>query len=120
MYLQICEVHLTRAGFWQAWLDVGEWIEHFAQKKLVRPFDLAAEGDGVALCKLGQACKAALDDEKVKEISGRQKYPIAYQDAAAFKTYVEADYKRVKYLFDRGVYAKARLDQAEAVVATAR
>ena len=50
--------------------------------------------------KLGQACKAALDDEKVKEIYGRQKYPIAYQDAAAFKTYVEADYKRVKDLVE--------------------
>lgn len=50
--------------------------------------------------KIGQACKAALDDEKVKEIYGRQKYPIAYQDAAAFKTYVEADYKRVKELVE--------------------
>lgn len=45
--------------------------------------------------KLGQACKSALDDEKVKEIFERQKYPIAYQDAAAFKAFFEADYKRV-------------------------
>lgn len=50
--------------------------------------------------KLGQACKAAIEDEKVKEIYGRQKYPIAYQDAAAFKTFVEADYKRVKELVE--------------------
>jgi tripartite-type tricarboxylate transporter receptor subunit TctC len=45
--------------------------------------------------KLGQACKTALDDPKVKEVFERQKYPIAYQDAAAFKTFFEADYKRV-------------------------
>jgi tripartite-type tricarboxylate transporter receptor subunit TctC len=45
--------------------------------------------------KIGQACKAALDDAKVKEIFERQKYPIAYQDAAAFKAFFEADYKRV-------------------------
>jgi tripartite-type tricarboxylate transporter receptor subunit TctC len=45
--------------------------------------------------KIGQACKASLEDEKVKEIYARQKYPIAYMDAAAFKPFVEADYKRV-------------------------
>jgi len=45
--------------------------------------------------KIGQACKAAIEDEKVKEIYARQKYPIAYQDAAEFKAFVEADYKRV-------------------------
>ncbi len=50
--------------------------------------------------KLGQACKTALDDEKVKEIYERQKYPIAYQDAAALKIFVEADYKRVKDLVE--------------------
>lgn len=50
--------------------------------------------------KLGQACKAALEDDKVKEIYDRQKYPIAYQDAAALKTFVEADYKRVKDLVE--------------------
>jgi len=32
----------------------------------------------------------------------------------------EADLKRVQYLYDKGVYAKARLDQAVAGVATAR
>lgn len=50
--------------------------------------------------KLGVACKAAVEDAKVKEIFARQKYPIAYQDAAAFKTFVEADYKRVKELVE--------------------
>jgi tripartite-type tricarboxylate transporter receptor subunit TctC len=45
--------------------------------------------------KLGQACKAAIEDAKVKEIFERQKYPIAYMDAAAFKPFVDADYKRV-------------------------
>jgi tripartite-type tricarboxylate transporter receptor subunit TctC len=45
--------------------------------------------------KIGQACKTAIEDEKVKDIYARQKYPIAYQDAAAFKAFVEADYKRV-------------------------
>jgi len=45
--------------------------------------------------KLGQACKAALEDGKVKEVFERQKYPIAYQDAATFKAFFEADYKRV-------------------------
>jgi tripartite-type tricarboxylate transporter receptor subunit TctC len=50
--------------------------------------------------KLGVACKASLDDERVKETFARQKYPIAYQDAAAFKPFVEADYKRVKELVD--------------------
>jgi tripartite-type tricarboxylate transporter receptor subunit TctC len=50
--------------------------------------------------KLGVACKAALEDAKVKEIFARQKYPIAYQDAAAFKSFVEADYKRVKELVE--------------------
>jgi len=45
--------------------------------------------------KLGHACKVALEDEKVKEIYARQKYPIVYQDAAAFKAFVDEDYKRV-------------------------
>jgi tripartite-type tricarboxylate transporter receptor subunit TctC len=50
--------------------------------------------------KLGEACKTAIENEKVKEIFARQKYPIAYQDAAAFKPFVEADYKRVKELVE--------------------
>jgi RND family efflux transporter MFP subunit len=40
--------------------------------------------------------------------------------AQAQVTQAEADWKRVKYLYDKGVYAKARLDQADAAVATAR
>jgi RND family efflux transporter MFP subunit len=32
----------------------------------------------------------------------------------------EADWKRIKYLYDKGVYAKARLDSAQAAVDTAR
>ncbi len=56
--------------------------------------------------KLGAACKAALEDDKVKEVFARQKYPIAYQDAAAFKTFVEADYKRVKALVESAGLAK--------------
>lgn len=50
--------------------------------------------------KLGVACKASLEDQRVKETFARQKYPIAYQDAAAFKPFVEADYKRVKELVE--------------------
>jgi tripartite-type tricarboxylate transporter receptor subunit TctC len=45
--------------------------------------------------KLGAACKASLEDAKVKEIFERQKYPIAYEDAATFKAFFEADYERV-------------------------
>lgn len=56
--------------------------------------------------KLGQACKAAIEDEKVKEIFARQKYPIAYMDAAAFKPFVEADYKRVGELVEAAGLAK--------------
>lgn len=56
--------------------------------------------------KLGQACRTALEDEKVKEIFARQKYPIAYQDAAAFKAFVEADYKRVGELVQAAGLAK--------------
>ena len=43
--------------------------------------------------------------------------------AAAAQAQVDqaaADWKRVKYLYDRGVYAKARLDMADAALATAR
>jgi RND family efflux transporter MFP subunit len=40
--------------------------------------------------------------------------------AQAQVTQAEADWKRVKFLYDKGVYAKARLDQAQAAVDTAR
>lgn len=43
--------------------------------------------------------------------------------AAAAQAQVDqaaADWKRVKYLYDRGFYAKARLDMADAALATAR
>jgi tripartite-type tricarboxylate transporter receptor subunit TctC len=44
---------------------------------------------------LGKACKAAMEDPGVIATFARQKYPIAYQDAKAFKPFVEADYERV-------------------------
>ncbi len=47
-------------------------------------------------------------------------YGAQAQAAQAQAAQAEADYKRVKYLYDNGVYAKARLDQADAAVATAR
>ncbi len=56
--------------------------------------------------KLGVACKASIEDERVKEAFARQKYPIAYQDAAAFKPFVEADYKRVKELVEAAGLSK--------------
>ncbi|MGB7654465.1 MAG: efflux RND transporter periplasmic adaptor subunit [Novosphingobium sp.] len=47
-------------------------------------------------------------------------YGAQAQAAQAQVAQAEADWKRVKYLYDKGVYAKARLDQAQAAVDTAR
>lgn len=50
--------------------------------------------------KIGVACKAAVEDERVKATFAKQKYPIAYMPAKDFAPFVEADYKRVKILVD--------------------
>lgn len=85
-------------------------IENFKETPTVREagFDVVMTNyNGVFVPKgtpqdvqatLGKACKATLEDERVKATFARQKYPIAYQDATAFKAFVEADYKRVGIL----------------------
>lgn len=72
------------------------------------------EGDMV---RQGQVIGRIVDNQL-----GYQAWAYGAQAAAAQAQVDQAaaDYKRVKYLYDRSVYAKARLDQAEAVVATAR
>lgn len=72
------------------------------------------EGDMV---RAGQVIGRIVDNQL-----GYQAGAFGAQAAAAQAqvTQAEADWKRVKYLYDKGVYAKARLDQADAAVATAR
>lgn len=72
------------------------------------------EGDMV---RAGQVIGRIVDNQL-----GYQAGAYGAQAAAAQAqvTQAEADWKRVKYLYDKGVYAKARLDQADAAVATAR
>ncbi|MBX3593352.1 efflux RND transporter periplasmic adaptor subunit [Sphingomonas sp.] len=72
------------------------------------------EGD---LVRKGQAIGQIIDSQL-----GPQSSATAAQAAAAMAQAAQADaeLKRVRYLFDKGVYARARLDQAQAAAQTAR
>ncbi|MBA4162001.1 MAG: efflux transporter periplasmic adaptor subunit [Novosphingobium sp.] len=72
------------------------------------------EGDMV---RVGQVIGRIIDNQLGYQAGAYGAHAAAAQ---AQVTQAEADWKRIKYLYDKGVYAKARLDQAQAAVDTAR
>jgi len=102
------------------WQDVPAEIATFKEAQVLAriPGILTSisvrEGDMV---RAGQVIGRIVDNQL-----GYQAGAYGAQAAAAQAqvTQAEADWKRVKFLYDKGVYAKARLDQADAAVATAR
>lgn len=72
------------------------------------------EGDMV---RAGQVIGRIVDNQLVFQAGA---YGAQAAAAQAQVTQAQAEWKRVKYLYDKGVYAKARLEQAQAGLDTAR